>query len=60
MLHRVPQECPQAVADLVAQGMDPEPAKRPSARDVVALLTQPDSMLGRHLTRRGTGVSIGP
>ena len=56
VLRRVPEECPQAIADLVAQCMEPEPAVRPSARDLVALLTQPDLMLDRHLMSHGGGV----
>lgn len=46
------EECPQAVADLVAQCMDPDPAVRPSAKEVVVLLSQPDAVLERHLPGR--------
>jgi serine/threonine protein kinase len=49
---RVPEECPQAVADLVAQCMDADPAARPSAKEVVSLLSQPDAVLERHLPSR--------
>ena len=40
------------MADLVAQCMEADPAARPSARDIVDLLTQPDSVLDRHLAPR--------
>ena len=49
---RVPEECPEAVADLVGRCMDPCPGARPSARDIVAILGQPDSMLDRPLPPR--------
>jgi len=49
---RVPEECPQAVADLVAQCMDAEPTVRPSAKEVVSLLMQPDMVLDRPLPGR--------
>lgn len=49
---RVPEECPQAVADLVAQCMDADPTARPSAKEVVSLLSQPDAVLERHLPSR--------
>jgi hypothetical protein len=48
----VPEECPQAVADLMAQCMDASPAARPSAKEVVALLSQPDVVLDHHLPPR--------
>jgi hypothetical protein len=37
------------VADLVAQCMDADPTARPSAKEVVSLLSQPDAVLERHL-----------
>jgi len=40
------------VADLVAQCMDAEPAVRPSAKEVVSLLMQPDAVLARSLPNR--------
>lgn len=40
------------MADLIAQCMDADPAVRPSAKEVVALLSQPDAMLERHLPGR--------
>jgi hypothetical protein len=49
---RVPEECPQAVADLMAQCMDASPTARPSAKEVVALLSQPDVVLDHHLPPR--------
>lgn len=49
---RVPQECPAAIADLITQCMDPDPSGRPSAKEVAALLSQPDSMLDRRLPVR--------
>ena len=48
----MPEECPQAVADLVAQCMDADPTARPSAKEVVALLAQPDAVLDRPLPSR--------
>jgi hypothetical protein len=48
----VPDECPQAVADLMAQCMDADPTARPSAKEVVSLLSQPDAVLERHLPSR--------
>jgi hypothetical protein len=48
----VPEECPQAVADLVTQCMDADPSARPSAKEVVSLLSQPDAVLERHLPSR--------
>lgn len=49
---RVPEECPQAVANLISQCMDAEPAVRPSAKEVVSLLMQPDAVLARSLPNR--------
>jgi hypothetical protein len=49
---RVPEECPQAVADLMAQCMDADPTARPSAKEVVSLLSQPDVVLDHHLPPR--------
>lgn len=40
------------MADLIAQCMDPDPGGRPSAREVAAVLSQPDSMLDRRLPPR--------
>ena len=45
-------ECPAAVWDLVRQCMAASPAVRPSARDIVRILSQPDSMLISHLPSR--------
>jgi hypothetical protein len=36
----VPQECSEAVADLIAACMEADPADRPSAKDVVEMLSQ--------------------
>lgn len=38
ILCRAPEECPQAVADLVAACLDLVPSKRPSAKDIVQTL----------------------
>ena len=38
LLCRVPEDCPQEVVDLINQCRHPEPAQRPSATDVVAIL----------------------
>lgn len=43
-----------AVRDLVAQCMDADPGARPSAREVVAILGQPESILERPLPSRRT------
>ena len=40
------------MADLITQCMDPDPSGRPSAKEVAALLSQPDSMLDRRLPVR--------
>jgi hypothetical protein len=40
------------VADLMAQCMDADPTARPSAKEVVALLGQPDAVLERPLPSR--------
>lgn len=32
---RVPEECPQEVADVIAMCLDENPSNRPSARDIV-------------------------
>lgn len=32
---RVPEECPQEVADVIASCLDENPSNRPSARDIV-------------------------
>ncbi len=40
LLRRVPGECSEAVADLIAACMEAQPADRPSARDVVDMLSQ--------------------
>ena len=40
------------MADLVAQCMDADPTARPSAKEVVALLGQPDAVLERPLPSR--------
>ena len=40
------------MADLMAQCMDADPTARPSAKEVVSLLSQPDVVLDRHLPSR--------
>ena len=35
---RVPQECPQAMADLVEKCLSPDPGARPAAREIVERL----------------------
>ena len=40
--HRVPAECPESVRDLIAACMDAEPGERPSAREIVEVLTSGD------------------
>lgn len=37
---RVPEECPQAVADLIAACLSEDAAQRPSARELVKRLTE--------------------
>ncbi len=37
---RVPDECPIAIADLITRCMDSKPANRPSAKDVVVVLSE--------------------
>lgn len=37
---RVPEECPVAIADLITRCMDSKPANRPSAKDVVFVLSE--------------------
>lgn len=32
---RVPEECPQEVADVIANCLDENPSNRPSARDII-------------------------
>jgi len=39
---RVPAECPESVRDLIAACMDADPAERPSAREIVEVLTSGD------------------
>lgn len=36
----MPQECSEAVADLIAACMEADPTDRPSAKDVVEMLSQ--------------------
>jgi hypothetical protein len=37
---RVPDECPLAIADLITRCMDSKPGNRPSAKDVVFILSE--------------------
>lgn len=37
---RVPEECPIAIAELITRCMDSKPANRPSAKDVVVVLSE--------------------
>ena len=42
-LPRVPEECPQAAADLMLECLSPDPAERPTAQQ---LLQRLEAMLG--------------
>ena len=55
MVLRVPAECPETVRDLIAVCMDADPADRPSAREIVEVLTSGDGRglkQQRHLRRK--------
>jgi serine/threonine protein kinase len=38
IVHRVPEECPAEVEDLLTRCLNPEPTVRPSCRDIVEVL----------------------
>ena len=49
---RVPDECPEWVRDLIAACMDASPAERPSARDIVDMLSSSE---GKGLKQKKPG-----
>ena len=60
---RVPAECPESVRELIAACMDAEPAERPSAREIVEVLTSGDGKglkQQRHPRRRRSTPEVRP
>lgn len=49
---RVPEECPLAIADLITRCMDSKPANRPSAKDVVVVLSEQAKVMDRARSKR--------
>lgn len=55
---RVPQDCPAAVAELINRCMCSLPAKRPTAKEVVISLSQPQATGDRSRGSRGVSVTV--
>ena len=60
---RVPTECPDSVRDLIAACMDADPAERPSACEIVEVLTSGDGKglrQQKHLRRKTSTPEASP
>ena len=56
-LHRVPEECPASIAQLIDACLDHKPANRPSAKELVGILNEQGRMLEQLRSSRVRTVS---